>query len=475
LGGHGAGGGSGLRGGPDDPDGDNGGNGGNGGNGLGAGLYVAAGTVTLTNDTISANRAGAGSPGSAGLGGGGTPAGQNGSPGSDGSAGGGGLYVASAASVTPDSFTVAHTTGNTPDDIEGLPITDVSWINPAGGDWDTASNWSTGTVPDQLNHVTINLTPGITVTHNLSNPDAVNSLTLASADTLSIAKGSLTIHSASTLNGPFNLTGGTLWNNQVGQGTVTFNGALSWTDGGTMAGTGPTIATGAVTICSDGSAAYLKGSFTTTATATLGGKLDLESNAVFTNAAGATFTAATHASLSNQDGSTTMFSSAGNFTAQAGAGNTVTDSGVGLTTTGTLSVASGGFRLAAPMTWSGGTLDTTGGSFTSTGTITLSGTGTETLLGSFTNTAAINQTGSGTLQLGSGSTFTNASTGTIIWYGGTLNTTGGTFTNSGVIALDGGTLNTTGTNTGTFTWNWGTLGGTFTVAVHSVESLAQAI
>jgi hypothetical protein len=107
--------------------GGNGGSGGNGGNGLGAGLYVAAGTVTLTDDTISANRAGAGSPGSAGLGGGGTPAGHDGSPGSNGSAGGGGLYVASAASVTLDSFTVDHTTGNKPDDIEGNYYTNVSW------------------------------------------------------------------------------------------------------------------------------------------------------------------------------------------------------------------------------------------------------------------------------------------------------------------------------------------------------------
>jgi len=39
----------------------------------------------------------------------------------------------------------------------------VTWINPQGGDWDTASNWNTQSVPGPADDVIINI-PGITVT-----------------------------------------------------------------------------------------------------------------------------------------------------------------------------------------------------------------------------------------------------------------------------------------------------------------------
>src|SRR5207253_1704917 len=44
-----------------------------------------------------------------------------------------------------------------------LPST-VTWINPGSGDWNTASNWSSGAVPGAADDVVINV-PGITVTH----------------------------------------------------------------------------------------------------------------------------------------------------------------------------------------------------------------------------------------------------------------------------------------------------------------------
>ncbi len=55
----------------------------------------------------------------------------------------------------------------------------VNWINPAGGDWDTGSNWSTGSVPGASDDVTLDLSPGITVTHSQDDADSVNTLTLA--------------------------------------------------------------------------------------------------------------------------------------------------------------------------------------------------------------------------------------------------------------------------------------------------------
>ena len=73
-----------------------------GGNAFGGGLYVGGGTVTLTNDTVTGNAA------TGGYGGAGnfptTP--------HDGAAGGAGIYIASGAKVSLDSYTVANTTSN---------------------------------------------------------------------------------------------------------------------------------------------------------------------------------------------------------------------------------------------------------------------------------------------------------------------------------------------------------------------------
>jgi uncharacterized repeat protein (TIGR01451 family) len=68
-----------------------GGTGGNGGAGLGGAMYVAGGTVTLTHDTISGNKAqgGTGAPGGTGI-----NSRKDGSGGTGGAGSGGGLYVA---------------------------------------------------------------------------------------------------------------------------------------------------------------------------------------------------------------------------------------------------------------------------------------------------------------------------------------------------------------------------------------------
>jgi hypothetical protein len=68
---------------------------------LGGGLYVAGGTVTLRNDSVTGNVA------SGGTGGGGQPAG------SDGLGEGGGLFIDPAAVVCLDAFTRADVTNNT--------------------------------------------------------------------------------------------------------------------------------------------------------------------------------------------------------------------------------------------------------------------------------------------------------------------------------------------------------------------------
>src|SRR5258708_17860952 len=77
----------------------------------------------------------------------------------------------------------------------------VNWINSAGGDWDTASNWldsstNTNHTPGTIDDAVIN-TSGITVTH--SSTSSVHNFTLSGA-TLSGA-GSLVVNGQFTWAG----------------------------------------------------------------------------------------------------------------------------------------------------------------------------------------------------------------------------------------------------------------------------------
>jgi hypothetical protein len=61
---------------------------------------------------------------------------------------------------------------------------------------DTA--FETRFVPGPPDDVTISLSPGITVTHSQNDADSVSTLTLSSADTLSISSGSLSIENSAS-------------------------------------------------------------------------------------------------------------------------------------------------------------------------------------------------------------------------------------------------------------------------------------
>jgi hypothetical protein len=56
-------------------------------------------------------------------------------------------------------------------------LSNVTWVNASGGDWDTGSNWSTGQVPGPNDNVTIDLSSAGTVTHSVNQSDSVLSLT----------------------------------------------------------------------------------------------------------------------------------------------------------------------------------------------------------------------------------------------------------------------------------------------------------
>src|SRR5207249_4253390 len=108
--------------------------------------------------------------------------------------------------------------------------TSIFWVNGAGGDWDTATNWSTGVVPVSTDNAFISISSSAVITHNTSASDTVNKLT--SYESLSIANGTLTILGTSTIYGPLSLLGGTLNAN----GSITTAGGFSWT-AGTLGGT----------------------------------------------------------------------------------------------------------------------------------------------------------------------------------------------------------------------------------------------
>jgi hypothetical protein len=99
------------------------------------------------------------------------------------------------------------------DDTQTLTVVQelVTWINPAGGDWDTPSNWSTGQVPGPNDVVDIPQISG-TVTHLMPINDTVVSLT--SAANIALSAGSLDVNGSLSVDAGavIFLEGGTLEN-----------------------------------------------------------------------------------------------------------------------------------------------------------------------------------------------------------------------------------------------------------------------
>src|SRR5271157_1326564 len=72
----------------------------------------------------------------------------------------------------------------------------VTWIG-GSGDWNTATNWSTGALPGPTNDVVIGSGPGITVTHS-SGAHTVNSI--FSQQAFVVSGGSLTVSNTIQVN-----------------------------------------------------------------------------------------------------------------------------------------------------------------------------------------------------------------------------------------------------------------------------------
>ena len=367
-------------------------------------------------------------------------------------------------------------------------VIDVYWLG-GSGDWDTASNWSTGSVPGPDNNVFISGS-GITVTHSLAVADSVSGITCYTAtsdggpliaNTLSLSSGTLSIvdtpfTTASSITvltisggtadfssgaaisiGTLTESAGTL----TGSDTVT--GAMLWT-GGTISGTGTTDVANTGTLTMSGSGSLnLDGALENDGTGSWTGNWTMSMDGgTLTN--DGTLTADSGQSLYVQGvGGVNDFVNNGTFIQQGG-GTTYFTGSTSISGPGTVEFGAGTVHDA-------GTYNVTGTTLIDGGTADFSGSGAAQ-----TNNLTLS---SGTLAVSNGMTVTGA----MLWTGGTISGTGtvevastGTLTmsGSGSFNLDGALQND---GMGNWTGNC-TLGiyGTFTndgsLLANSTQTLA---
>jgi hypothetical protein len=272
--------------------------------------------------------------------------------------------------------------GNLP--VNGVPpVGTCYWINPAGGDWDDPTNWSTGSVPDQTDRAVIDL-GNIRVTHSQSSSDRVMSL-YCTAD-LALTAGTLALTDDSVVES-LTLAGGTLraskdvsivdhflWSSGelTGGGEYTVYGRMD------LAGAG-TLLLDAATLTNAGSAVWTSG------------RVDTSSSASFQNLAGATFTDVAAAQW------TPSFVNNGTVTVAVPGG---TASFGTFTNSGALLLQSGTFA-AALYTQTAGLTDVDGGVLSSASTVQLLGgslQGPGTVSAALQNSATVQVSG-GTIRV----------------------------------------------------------------------------
>jgi hypothetical protein len=399
--------------------------------------------------------------------------------------------------------------------LEDRTLLDVAhWINPAGGDWNTPSNWSINGLPGANDDVFIDVPGDVVITHSGSSTTTIRSLT--SQDAVRLIGGTLSIAAASSVNN-FELAAGTL----TGPGDLAINGAFSWTSG-TLSGSGATViaagarldivGTGTHTIAGgpidstagpvNWLAGRLTGTFNSVGTLNIAddqnkepadltvnkqggltvwsgnGDIGLNGSVTFNNQVGAVFEARNDRAFANSSTSGTpvrVFNNAGTFRKAAGSGSTTVgnmafnNTGTVEVLSGRLDVAAGGSSSGAFAVAAGASLRFTGGTYTLQNGAAFSGAGPTRVAGA-TLTLAADISMPANVALDSG-TLTGSGiqtvTGLFEWTGGTLAGSGAT-----VIAA-GARLDIVGTGTHTISgrpidstagpvnWLAGMLTGTF--------------
>ena len=296
-------------------------------------------------------------------------------------------------------------------------------------------------MPSSSDTVTINES-GVTVT--VSDSEAAGSLTTASGANLAVTAGALTLASASTLNGGFDLSGGKL----TMETGLTLAGNSTWS-GGSIGGPGSLTNTGTLAVTNSSTTSPLvdqvnlnnAGTITQAGSGDLGiasgltlnneafGVYDLQSDASVTAIAGA--------------GQAPQILNFGLFQKSAGSG-TSTISGVTFEhSDGRVEVESG--TLAIPNSGAAGTgaegefFSVAQGSVLDLSSPDLS----NTLEGTFTGS------GAGTVLLGSGFLSTGAAGATFAFPGSLFHWTGGTIVNNGGL-INQGTINLSGSGNEAF-------------------------
>jgi hypothetical protein len=316
----------------------------------------------------------------------------------------------------------------------------VSWNVDTDGNWNTAKDWSTGTVPGPNDDVVINRAGSVTVTID-SGSQSVHSLKSSSQETVALSGGSLTVATASEIDGSFQWTGGSIAGNGAGltmAGTVAITGSNSVELFGTLNNTG--------TITQNASGIFYFGN----------GVLNNQASGVYDIQAGRMFVDYGSNTINN---SGTFEKSIGTGTASVGI--TFNNAGGSISVqAGILSFSNGGTSTGGTYNVAGGAqVNYAGGTHTLSGTYTGSGAGTVVLSSGTVNipgTVTFNFGGGGFDIAGgtlSGSGMLNNS-GTASWTGGSIQGTGAGLTIAGTLAITGsnsvelfGTLNNTGTIT----------------------------
>jgi|GEM_PF-3568656 len=327
----------------------------------------------------------------------------------------------------------------------------VQWTATTSGYWRDPANWSTGAVPGPADVVCIDVASDITVTHAL-NTDRIG--TLVAFNRVTVSGGTLEIADPSRIGNAFTLSGsGTL----TGAGDLTVTGLLTWS-GGTMTGTGATVAEGGAELSV--ASKRLGRTFRIPAGATAdwtAGSVAVESSGTFDNAGTFRAAHAGGASLYNAGGvGTRGFRNTGTFVKAAPAAGSVGTTTFGnplfLDNDGTVHVRAGELRLEGGGTHTGA-FDAAGG------TLTFASANTFQAGAAVTGTGSVAFGSGATSTFQAGSTYAVAGTTTV---GGTLDLSGGGPVTMGSYVQSAGTLtgSDTVTVTGSLTWNGGTLGGT---------------
>jgi Bacterial Ig-like domain (group 3) len=217
----------------------------------------------------------------------------------------------------------------------------VTWMNPAGGDWDVPGNWSTGKVPTAMDDAVIDVAMPITITHSMALTDQVHSLLCE--NTLNISAGTLGVSAPSFVTGALaglTVTGGTV----AGPGDLTITVPITWT-GGAISGGGTVTASGGATLSGPGpetldartlvNGGMMSGAF----------KLIVKNGGALNNQAGATIHFTDDSNIQDGGGTANVFNNAG--TVRTEQNNVSTDIGVTFNNGGTVDAESGRILFGA--------------------------------------------------------------------------------------------------------------------------------